>query len=226
MVIYKPDTGPVTVQEAIDYLRSVLPKEPAGEVFMPVKEDGSIDWDGPIDLKFNEQSDIRSQWLETDFLDVCRSLGIQPRNRYRPHLTDFTWSDESASYYTITHDELVRFAGLYHVAVQVRPDSLPQKTGRGDALTDSGVEPSTPSSKDWVSLARERAVELIARDKNRDLFPSQELLAEEIARAFRRDCIVGPGGKPLSAGTIKRHALKGISSAIGKQLSTALPKGK
>jgi len=37
---------------------------------------------------------------------------------------------------------------------------------------------------------------------------------------------MGADGKPLSGATIKRHALKGISSAQDKQLSTSPRRGK
>lgn len=230
MVIYKPDAGPLSVSQAIEYMRKALPKESAGEVLMRFKEDGTPDWDGPIEVRRNDDSDIRSAWLEADFLDVCTQLGIQPRNLYRPHLTDFSWDGASASYYTISHDEFVRYASLYHVDVQIRPEIPATENAQADVSSDAArraeVEPSGDSSKAWLTLARDTAVKLIARDRARDLYPSQVNLAEEIAREFRKNGTVGPDGKPLSAATIKRHALKGISSAIGKQLSTAVTRGK
>ena len=78
----------------------------------------------------------------------------------------------------------------------------------------------------WKEKARVRAFEIIKRDKEKDLYPSQDDIADEIAKQFRRDGLTGADGKPLSGATIKRHALKGISSAIGKQLSTTIGRGK
>lgn len=78
----------------------------------------------------------------------------------------------------------------------------------------------------WKKKAQERAHEIIKRDRQRDLFPSQKNLAEKIAEEFRRDGVMGADGKPLAWASIKRHALIGISSAQGKQLSTAIGRGK
>ena len=78
----------------------------------------------------------------------------------------------------------------------------------------------------WKVKARDRANDIIKRQQERDLHPSQEILADEIARAFRGVGIVGADGKPLSGAYIKRHALKGISSAKGRQLSTSTRRSK
>lgn len=78
----------------------------------------------------------------------------------------------------------------------------------------------------WMELAKSRAREIIARQSAKDLFPNQKDIADEIAREFRTAGTVGADGKPLSGATIKRHALKGISSATGKQQSTSIGRGK
>ncbi len=82
------------------------------------------------------------------------------------------------------------------------------------------------SDEDWKQLARTRAAEIIREERARDLYPSQEDIAYSIAKGFREQGVVGADGKPLSGATIKRHALRGISSAIGKQLSTGVSRGK
>jgi hypothetical protein len=81
-------------------------------------------------------------------------------------------------------------------------------------------------SEAWVNKARERAAEIISRQRGKDLYPSQIHIADEIAREFRTTGVLGTDGKPLSGATIKRHALNGISSAQGKQLSTRTGRGK
>lgn len=78
----------------------------------------------------------------------------------------------------------------------------------------------------WKVKARDRANEIIKRQRERDLHPSQINIADEIAREFREGGIVGAGGKPLTGAYIKRHAIKGISSAKGRQLSTSIRRGK
>ena len=86
--------------------------------------------------------------------------------------------------------------------------------------------PKTPP--EWIELARKRAREIIDRQAGKDLFPSLDDVADEIARAFRADGVHGAAGKPLTGAYIKRHALQGtgISSAKGRQLSTAPRRGK
>lgn len=94
------------------------------------------------------------------------------------------------------------------------------------AQTPAPVEPASDGPAEWVDSARNRATEIIQRQKNLDLYPNQITIADEIAREFRKSGVVGADGKPLSGATIKRHALKGISSAQGKQLSTTIRRGK
>ncbi|TAL70975.1 MAG: hypothetical protein EPN79_05340 [Burkholderiaceae bacterium] len=80
--------------------------------------------------------------------------------------------------------------------------------------------------EDWQKNARVIANKIIERQTAKDLYPNQETIADEIAKKFRSDGIVGSGGKPLTGAYIKRHALKGISSAQGRQLSTSTRRGK
>ncbi len=78
----------------------------------------------------------------------------------------------------------------------------------------------------WKNVAHEHATGIIARQKKKDLFPSQQDIADEIARDFRARGVMGTDGKPLSGATIKRHALKGISSSQVKKVSTRTGRGK
>lgn len=88
------------------------------------------------------------------------------------------------------------------------------------------VKAATPQQPEWKERARERAVGIIKRQRDKDLYPSQIDIADEIAREFRNSQIHGTDGKPLSGEYIKRHALKGISSAVGKSQATAIRRGK
>ena len=88
------------------------------------------------------------------------------------------------------------------------------------------VRESADDGEAWKAKARERADEIIKRQRAKDLHPSQEDIADEIAREFRADGVMGAGGKPLTGAYIKRHALKGISSAQNRQLSTSIRRGK
>ena len=88
------------------------------------------------------------------------------------------------------------------------------------------VESASGGDKAWKETARERANEIIERDRAKSLFPNQLNIADEIAKEFRRDGVMGAAGKPIAGTHIKRHALNGISSAQGKQLSTAMSRSK
>lgn len=85
-----------------------------------------------------------------------------------------------------------------------------------------------PVACGWKTLARAEARKMIARHQSAGLFLPQLRVAELIADDFRnrKPPIHGGDGKPLSGATIKRHALKGISSATKKSRSTATSRGK
>jgi len=78
----------------------------------------------------------------------------------------------------------------------------------------------------WETEAQKRAIEIIERQRKLDLYPPQIDIADEVAKDFRAAGVVGAGKKPLTGAYIKRHALKGISSEQGKQLSTTTSRGK
>lgn len=88
------------------------------------------------------------------------------------------------------------------------------------------VAESATGGDEWKAKARARAVEIIERQRKRDLYPPLIDVADEIAREFRAGGVMGASGKPLTGSYIKRHALKGISSAQGKRVSTSIRRGK
>jgi hypothetical protein len=85
---------------------------------------------------------------------------------------------------------------------------------------------SNKSTVDWKVEAQVLAKQINQRQKLKDLYPSQIDVSDEIARSLRERGIFGADGKPLKGSYIKRHALKGISSAISKQLSTSNTRSK
>lgn len=89
-----------------------------------------------------------------------------------------------------------------------------------------GAVGGSGSDEPWKKQARARADEIIKRDKAKDLYPSQVNIADEIAKQFRKDGLKGADGKPLSGAYIKRWALKGISSAQSKLVSTVIRQSK
>ena len=86
--------------------------------------------------------------------------------------------------------------------------------------------PAPVADSEWVTQAQTRALEIVKESKKVDRYPNQETLGDTIAAEFRKAGIVGTDGKPLTGATIKRWALKGISSAKAKQLSTTIGRGK
>lgn len=100
----------------------------------------------------------------------------------------------------------------------------PEQTTATTAPT--GAVSSGDEDAEWKEKARGVACEIIARDRAKSLYPSQINIADEIAKKFRQDGVVGAEGKPLTGSYIKRHALTGLSSAQGKQLSTPIRWGK
>lgn len=101
------------------------------------------------------------------------------------------------------------------------PQAEPQAAAPAPVVADGADD-----GEAWKAKARKRADEIIKRQRAKDLHPSQEDIADEIAREFRADGVMGAGGKPLTGAYIKRHALKGISSAQNRQLSTSIRRGK
>lgn len=104
-------------------------------------------------------------------------------------------------------------------ACRVRPSGLGAlaeriKHAREHLENGSGPVVQSRTRGDWGQNAQDRARSIIERQRLRDLFPSQNDIANEIAREFRVSGVVGSNGKPLTGAYIKRHALRGISSEV------------
>lgn len=229
-IIYKVDAGPVSVAQAKQLVLDALPPEKSGAVIAQVDENGEFVEGGWIKVVEQEGVQIYASFMGRDFIDACKHLGIEPRLKYRPIIADYTGADAQDEYYTITHDEFVRYAGLYGVTVEEGKAPQPSSAKKAAAAdVGSAVErPRRRREDQWKVRAQERAQEIIDEQRKRDLHPSQVAIADQIAREFRSAVpqVVGADGKPLTGETIKRHALKGISSAQGKAGSTQRHRGK
>ena len=163
-------------------------------------------------------------------LDACKALANTGRAAWRT----IDWFEPAAS-----------FAGaLCRFTRWQLPDSEPdilttpddcRVTGHdvhclADAFTEAPAtdteKPAPKGDSEWITKAQARAREIVNESRERDRYPSQTNLGDLIAAEFRKAGIFGSDGKPLTGSTIKRHALKGISSATGKQLSTTIGRGK
>jgi hypothetical protein len=217
------------------------------QVVLPISEDGFYRFsDLPrliADVMFPENPDVDDaerefQWMKHAFKGVEAFRNDLTRAAELP--------DGEPGYLHVVEDSAVKRplewrtgavldAGLVHLdwlnewGESRRP---PLVFSTESAPKPQGVTPAPVAAaravdgEAWKVKARQRANEIIKRQKANDFYPSQEDIADEIAREFRADGVAGAGGKPLTGAYIKRHALKGISSAQNRQLSTSIPRGK
>lgn len=122
--------------------------------------------------------------------------------------------------------ELVAFLDSNQIDHDLKPKVTMPSPTPGPQAAAVMAKGASDGGEPWKEKARERAYEIIKRDGAKDLYPSQVDLADEIAKEFRRDGVRSADGKPIAGAYIKRHALKGISSAQSKLLSTVMRRGK
>jgi hypothetical protein len=163
-------------------------------------------------------------------LDACKALNITGRAEWRT-IDGFEPADSFAG-------ELCRFTRWQ--LSDTEPDIVTtldacRVTGWDiHSLADAYIDKPAPAQslsspapdEAWKTKAQDRAREIIKDLRERDLYPSQKNLAHLISVEFRKAGIIGTDGKPITGAYIKRHALKGISSATGKQFSTTIGRGK
>ncbi len=108
-------------------------------------------------------------------------------------------------------------------------EPAPEPTAQAEPVAAVVPGVAQPMDNDeWRELAQSLARKIIKRQSLSELYPSQVDIADEIAADFRqrRPPIHGADGKPLSGASIKRWALKGISSATKKMRATRNNRGK
>ena len=223
--IYRENAARLSVADAKRLILDAVPLEKAYNVYAREDDEGNIEWEGEIKVVLDEKANIQASHLDNDFLATCDALSICPRNKYRPVLQDYCGNVLQDVIYTIAHDEFVRLAESFGLLVEMGKAPEPQVITTNSAPVVT-VSASGGDDETWKSKARIRAYEIIKRDRTKDLYPSQINIADEIAKEFRRDGVMGADGKPIAGSYIKRHALTGISSAHGKQLSTSIRRGK
>lgn len=186
---------------------------PAGSKELPDDEAGrsrNVQLD-ILERPYRSQSALA---IKNGIRGVAGGLVVRSKQTRSPFIAD---GDITDAYATVA-DFRAYVAGTYDMnvfMVEVEPQAAP------------GVPEGAPAEDDaWKSKARKRAGEIIERQLAQDLYPSQQAIADEIARDFRNDDVKGADGKPLAGSYIKRHALKGISSARDRQLSMKKRRGK
>lgn len=208
-MIYRSGSGRLTVAEAKRLILDASPREKFVNIYR--RPNGGLKA-----VEDNEPKSIYAGHLDQDVVASFEQVNVVPRWKYRPSQTGYAGDPNTDDLYTIDHEEFVRLAKLFDLTVE--------ETSKTPMLTAQ----TTMAQEAWLELARIKAREIIQRQAKRDLYPSQEVVADEIAADFRKRSppIVGADGKPLSGATIKRHALRGISSAIKKARSTSTYGGK
>lgn len=81
---------------------------------------------------------------------------------------------------------------------------------RGDSKTPDPKK-TTDKADDWKAVARAEAMHIRRDAAGRGCALTVKEIAEEVERKLRSRGITGPSGLPLSAETIKRHALAAIT---------------
>jgi hypothetical protein len=115
--IYRNNAERVTVAEAKRLILDVVPTEPTISVYVQLDEHGAATGDPQIVR--NPSGTIQALHLDNDFAETLKQLGILPRMKYRPVMTDYSGAEYQDETYTIAHDEFVTIAGLFNVVVAV-----------------------------------------------------------------------------------------------------------
>ncbi|WP_396179951.1 hypothetical protein, partial [Flavobacterium sp.] len=80
-VVRLPNAARVSVAEAKRLLSNAFPREDVMDVY--------VDADGEYHFKFKADANPQAFYLEHDFADTCKQLGIKPRFRLRPLITSY-----------------------------------------------------------------------------------------------------------------------------------------
>lgn len=160
-----------------------------------------------------------------EYDDALRSLGVSIKhgNISTTRITEYPYETQHVCW-----PELIHWARSKSYAI---PPELEPIAAKIEPVVLAVTVPKLedvlePDEDTWIEKARSRATEIIKRQRAIDLYPSQVNLSEEIAKQFRAEGIMGTDGKAISGAYIKRHALKGISSAQAKQLSIQTGRSK
>lgn len=106
---------------------------------------------------------------------------------------------------------LLQMAGMRCPLSDLRfmADDLRENARLASNPSAKNESPKKSAGQDWKAYAREIALQCITTHKTNDLHPSQYDVANHVAKKMREAKIYGPQGKPLSAGTVQREALRG-----------------
>jgi hypothetical protein len=118
--IYRAAADSLTISEAKRLIVEVLPRETAVNIYATLRSDGTPNFeDGPVEIREEKNVSVFATYIDGDFPKACEQLGIVPRWKYRPTITDYNGDRSQDDRYTISHDEFCKYAGLFGVCVVI-----------------------------------------------------------------------------------------------------------
>ena len=135
--IYKTNSDHISIADAKRLILEAVPHEDSVGVYRRLDENGNIDFDGPIEVRKNLQSNaLYALHIHRDFPEDCKQLCIVPRWKYRPSITDYKEDGSQDEYYYITHDEFVKYATRFRLSVAI-----------GSSLEQAAPEVEVPANE-------------------------------------------------------------------------------
>ena len=191
--IRKTNSNRISIADAKRLILEAAPLEPMGHVYAQLDEHGNIDEDAPIDVRFVQNTNTFEMGIDRDFLDACNQLNIHPRNKYRPAFTDYSGDCKQDDYYTITHDEFERYAGLHDMRVVVNPSptAAPDTDAQPQAATEVPAAPASETTEqrrarwlDWYGKGEHGAVQRVfERERLQNPKADRSFIGKEIKKA-------------------------------------------
>lgn len=87
--------------------------------------------------------------------------------------------------------------------------SAPSSATSSGAPKSAEPPESVANQAGWIDVARNKALEYIARHRKMDLFPSQADVCGHVSKEMREEKIYSDHGNPLSASYIQRNSIQG-----------------
>jgi hypothetical protein len=208
--IYRSNAERVTVAEAKRLILDAVPTEPTISVYVQVDEHGAAT--GGPQIVHNPSGTIQALHLDDDFAETLKQLGILPRMKYRPLMTDYTGGPYQDDTYTIAHDEFATIAGLFNVVVAV--GKAPAQNTTTPAPVNVAVQ-STKTRRDELTPVIEHAQSQCRNPKDTaEVWACLQVLAEHKSAP-----LIGAtedGLQYLKHGTVERLSRDALSKRLAR----------
>jgi len=178
-------------------------------------------------------------WTETEELnlstDINKSIQTGDLNCWLPDGRPLSFNDagvplakQGKSIYELSNKQLQPIPHLTAKAINDWLDKkgyLPKWTPTFHSL-GKPKQSEAAIKKELTAKIQALALSIIKRQSEKDLYPNQICIADEIAKELRKSGTMGLSGKPMAGSHIKRHFMKGINSSASKRKSTTKHQGK